>query len=145
LSKGVIDAAALPWEVTTALRVPELVENHTSFDGDPIYTATFILAMNKDVYEALPDDLKAIIDDASGLDFSGEAGDLQVEYDRVAREMAEDAGNNIISLTPDQIAPWKAASEAVVKSWIAEMDEAGLDGAAMVQRARELIAEETGN
>jgi len=145
LSKGVIDATALPWEVTTSLRVPELVDNHTSFEADPIYTATFILAMNKDAYDGLPDDLKVIIDNASGLDFSGNAGELQVEYDRVAQEMAEDAGNNIITLTEDQIAAWKEASEPVVNNWIAEMDAAGLDGALMVERARALIAEETGN
>ena len=28
LSKGVIDGAVIPWEVTTALKVPELVHNH---------------------------------------------------------------------------------------------------------------------
>ena len=31
LSKGVIDGTTIPWEVTGALRVPELVENHTEF------------------------------------------------------------------------------------------------------------------
>jgi TRAP-type C4-dicarboxylate transport system substrate-binding protein len=32
LSKGVIDGATIPWEVTTALKVQELVQNHTEFD-----------------------------------------------------------------------------------------------------------------
>ncbi|WP_291738123.1 TRAP transporter substrate-binding protein, partial [Leisingera sp. F5] len=58
LSKGVIDGTTIPWEVTAALKVPELVENHTEFTGKALYTLTFVLAMNKEKYESLPDDLK---------------------------------------------------------------------------------------
>ena len=51
LSKGVIDGAVIPWEVTAALKVPELVGNHTEFPGAALYTTTFIFAMNKGVYD----------------------------------------------------------------------------------------------
>ena len=61
LSKGVIDATVIPWEVTGALKVPELVSNHTEFEGNALYTLTFVLAMNKDKYESLPDDLKKVM------------------------------------------------------------------------------------
>ena len=145
LSKGVIDATVIPWEVTTALRISELVDNHTSFANDPIYTATFIFAMNKDAYEALPDDLKAVIDEASGLEFSGFAGKTMQDYDAPGLEAAEDAGNNIIFLTEEQIEPWREASQSTLDAWVAEMDEAGMDGTGMVERARALIAEETGS
>ena len=47
LSKGVIDGTTIPWEVTPALKVPELVENHTEFEGNALYTLTFVLVMNK--------------------------------------------------------------------------------------------------
>ncbi len=70
LSKGVIDGTTIPWEVTSALKVPELVSYHTEFDGAALYTLTFVLAMNKDRYDSLPDDLKKVIDDNSGLEFS---------------------------------------------------------------------------
>ncbi|MEL6617905.1 MAG: TRAP transporter substrate-binding protein [Pseudomonadota bacterium] len=56
LSKGVIDGTTIPWEVTAALKVPELVGNHTEFEGTALYTLTFVLAMNKDRYDSLPDD-----------------------------------------------------------------------------------------
>lgn len=74
LSKGVIDGTTIPWEVTTALKVPELVENHTEFTGRALYTLTFVLAMNKEKYESLPDDLKKAVDENSGLEFSVFAG-----------------------------------------------------------------------
>ena len=57
LSKGVIDGTTIPWEVTPSLKVPELVKNHTEFDGAALYTLTFVLAMNKDRYDGLSDEL----------------------------------------------------------------------------------------
>ncbi|MEM7733183.1 MAG: TRAP transporter substrate-binding protein [Pseudomonadota bacterium] len=143
LSKGVIDAGVIPWEVTAALKVPELVKNHTTFADEPLYTAAFIFAMNKDKWEALPDDLKAIIDAESGADFSALAGKTMQDSDGPARKLAEDAGNNIIDLTPDQIAEWKAAAGNVEANWIAEMNEKGFDGQALVDQAKALIAEKS--
>ena len=142
LSKGVIDGAVIPWEVTGALKVPELVQNHTEFAGDALYTTAFVFAMNKDRYEALPDDLRQVIDDNSGLEFSGFAGGQMQDDDGPAREAAVAAGNAIVTLGEDQLAEWRAAGQAVTDAWVAEMDEKGLDGAAMLERARALIAEE---
>ncbi len=67
LSKGVIDGTTIPWEVTPAIKVPELVENHTEFEGPGLYTLGFVLAMHNNSYNNLPDDLKAVMDANSGL------------------------------------------------------------------------------
>ncbi|KRS15134.1 TRAP transporter substrate-binding protein [Roseovarius indicus] len=143
LSKGVIDACVIPWEVTAALKVPELVQNHTVFGGEALYTTAFIFAMNKDKYESLPDDLKAIIDEHTGEDFSAMAGKLQAGADVPSRQLAEDMGNNIIDLSPEQVAEWKEAASGSEAKWIAEMDEKGFDGQALVDQARELIEKNT--
>ena len=69
LSKGVIDGTTIPWEVTVPLKVSELVHNHTGFSGTHgLYTQTFVVAMNKNAYNNLPDDLKKVIDDNSGIE-----------------------------------------------------------------------------
>lgn len=141
LSKKTIDAGVIPWEVTAALKVPELVENHTTFGDESLYTAAFIFAMNKEKYEALPDDLKAAIDSQSGADFSALAGKTMQDSDGPARASAEQRGNNIIDLTPEQVAKWKEAAGPVESKWIAEMDGKGFDGQALVDQAKALIAE----
>ena len=61
LSKGVINATVIPWDVTTPLKTNELVHNHTEFGDNALYTATFMIAMNRGKYDSLPDDLKAVI------------------------------------------------------------------------------------
>ncbi len=139
LSKGVIDGTTIPWEVTTALKVPELVSNHTEFTGNALYVLTFVLAMNKDKYESLPDDLKKVIDDNSGLEFSVFAGGTQEDSDGPAREIALDLGNNIITLDEAQTAQWKEASQPIYEAWVADMNEKGIDGQALIDEARMLI------
>ncbi|WP_170783184.1 TRAP transporter substrate-binding protein [Ruegeria lacuscaerulensis] len=141
LSKGVIDGTTIPWEVTKALKVPELVENHTEFTGPMMYTVTFVLAMNKDKYAALPDDLKAVIDDNSGLEFSMFAGEVQQGYDEPAREIALDRGNNVVTLDAEQSAAWAEAAQPVYDTWLSEMNEKGIDGQALIDRAKALMNE----
>ncbi len=141
LSKGVIDGTTIPWEVTAALKVPELVHNHTEFEGDALYTLTFVLAMNKDVYEGLSDENKAVIDANSGLAFSVFAGGTQADADGPARQLAVDLGNNIITVSAEDAQKWKEVVEPIIAEWVGEMDAAGKDGQALIDEARTLMAQ----
>jgi TRAP-type C4-dicarboxylate transport system substrate-binding protein len=143
LSKGVIDGTTIPWEVTPALKVPELVKNHTEFDGPALYTLTFVLAMNKARYEGLPDDLRQVIDDNSGMAFSIYAGGTQGDADGPARQVAVDLGNNIITVTQEQAAEWDALVSPIYETWIADMASKGKDGQALIDEARALMSEYT--
>jgi len=143
LSKGVIDACVIPWEVTAALKIPELVDYHTTFGGEALYTTAFVFAMNKDKYESLPDDLKAVIDAHSGADFSALAGKLQAGADGPSRAMVEERGNEIIDLGPEQVAEWKEAASGVEARWVEEMNDKGFDGQALLDEAKALIEKHT--
>lgn len=140
LSKGVIDATTIPWEVTGALKIPELVKNHTEFANRALYTVTFVLAMNKAKYDAMPDDLKKIIDENSGEEFSVFAGSKMQEVDAPARQKALDAGNKVITLSDAEADQWEEATKSVYTDWAAEMKEKGIDGEALIAEAKELIA-----
>lgn len=145
ISKGVVKGTVIPWEVTTAIRLSELVENHTSFAGDEaLYTAAIVLVMNKAKYEALPDDLKAIIDAESGAKLSTFATQVMWDMDAPARKIAEEAGNTIVELDEAEVARWKEAAAPVVEQWIADMDGKGIDGAALIEQAKALIKKHGG-
>lgn len=140
LSKGVIDGAVIPWEVTVPLKVPELVDTHTGFSGDRgLYAATFVMVMNKDSYEGLPDDLKKVIDDNSGIETAALFGRAMDAGDKVGLEKAQATDNEIITLDAEETARWKEAAEPTVVNWIEEMDGKGIDGAVLVEDARALI------
>ncbi|WP_417413011.1 TRAP transporter substrate-binding protein [Hoeflea sp.] len=144
LSKGVIDGTVIPWEVTPALKVAELVDTHTEFSGDKaLYTAAFVLAMNQAKYDSMPDDLRKILDDNTGAEFSAFAGLTQASYDAPGRAIAEATDNEIIVLDDAEVARWKAASETVLDNWFEEMNAKGIDGEALYEKAQSLIAEYT--
>jgi TRAP-type C4-dicarboxylate transport system substrate-binding protein len=143
LSKGVIDATILPWEVTGAVKSSELVKNHTEFPGAPLYTSVFLMAMNQASYDKLPEDLKAVIDANSGAEFSAMAARESQAADDPARAATVAMGNNIIALTPEQIAEWKTAAQPTIDAWVAEITATGVDGAALLAEAQAAIARHT--
>ncbi len=140
LSKGVIDATTIPWEVTPSLRVSELVSNHVGFSGaNGLYTQTFVFAMNQDSYNNLPDDLKAIIDANSGVEAAAMMGRVMDEGDKVGLQIAQDRGNTIVTLDEAETQRWKDAAEPLIQKWVDEMTGAGMDAQALVDEARALI------
>lgn len=140
LSKGVIDATTIPWEVTPSLKVSELVGNHTTFSGkNGLYTQTFVVAMNKSAYDAMPDDLKKVIDDNSGIETAAFFGRIMDEGDVAGKAIAEGRNNNIIVLDEAETQRWKDTAAPLVEAWEAEMTAKGKDGKALVEEARSLV------
>ena len=141
LSKGVIDGTTIPWEVTPSLKVTELVKNHTTFAGkEGLYTQTFAFSMNKASYDKLPTDLKAVIDKNSGIETAAMFGRAMDEGDKVGREIAEKAKNNIVALDMAETQRWRRTAASVETDWINEVKGKGIDGAKLAAEARALIA-----
>ena len=140
LSKGVIGATTIPWEVTPSLKVSELVHNHTGFSGKHgLYTQTFVVAMNKTAYDNLPDDLKKVIDANSGIETAAFFGRVMDEGDKVGKAIAEKNGNKILTLDDAETKRWKDAAAPIIDAWEAEMTAKGKDGKALVEEATALI------
>ena len=138
LSKGVISGTVLPWEVTPSIRLAELVSNHTELSGDTsLYTAVFIMAMNWDSYEGLPDDLRQILDDHTGKGLAASTAQVMLDADAGGRNVA--SGNTFITLDGAEIERWKAAAQPVVERWVTRAGEMGFDGEAAIAQARALI------
>jgi TRAP-type C4-dicarboxylate transport system substrate-binding protein len=145
LSKGVISGATIPWEVTPSLKISELVHNHTGFSGKHgLYTQTFGFTMNQAAYDGLPDDLKAIIDKNAGLETARLFGRAMDEGDKVGLKIAQDLGNNIITLDEAETARWVEASKPTVSKWISEMSGKGVDAQKLYDTAVQLVEQETG-
>ena len=141
LSKGVIDGAVIPYEVSVPLKVAELVDSHTGFVGDTgLYTATFGVLMNKAKYQSLPEDLRAIIDANTGPEMARLFGIAMDKADKVGLKIATDSGNNVVFLDAAEKAKWQEAVKPVYANWIAEMGDKGMDGAGLVEAARAALA-----
>jgi TRAP-type C4-dicarboxylate transport system substrate-binding protein len=141
LSKGVVDAVMIPYEVTIPLKVNELVKYHTVLAGDipRINTSTFIIAMNKQSYEKLPPELKKVIDDNSGMKIADWLAQVWDDAEKPGLAKAKETGE-IITMPEDEVAKLRAKVEQpVIDRWVAEMNKKGVDGQALVDEARALI------
>lgn len=137
LAKGVVDGAALPYEVTLPLRVHEITRYHTDTG---LYTAVFLFAMNRERYESLPADLKAVIDRNSGMALAKLAGRLWDEAEGPGIAKAKELGDQFFSLSEAERASWKVATQPVIDRWIAAAAARGLDGRALYEEAKALVA-----
>lgn len=142
MSKGVLDGAVIPWEVVPAVKVQEVARFHTETDpAQPaLYTAVFLLAMNRASYDRLPADLREVIDRHSGEALSAQAGRLWDEQRAPARQLAIDRGNTINVVPAKELLRWRNAAAPIEAAWIDDVKGRGLDGSALLAEARALIA-----
>ncbi|WP_394178610.1 TRAP transporter substrate-binding protein [Marinomonas posidonica] len=140
LSKGVIDVTALPFEVVKPMKIHELATHHTEFKGDRgFYTQFFIFSMNKKSYNKLPDDLKKVIDDNSGIPLAGFVGDVFDAYEIGARKDAVDNGNTFNTIEGAEYDRWKETLAPVTEQWIEDMNDDGYDADHLLDKAKTLI------
>ncbi|MBK1660977.1 TRAP transporter substrate-binding protein [Paracraurococcus ruber] len=141
MTQGVIDGAVVPWEVVPSIRLQEMARFHAEVPGSPtFYIATFILAMNRAKYDGLPAELRQVLDANSGLAAARMAA---VPWDERGPVVAEDVrkrGNQITVITEAEKARWVEATKPVVDAWLAQAKERGLDGDALLGKARALVA-----
>jgi TRAP-type C4-dicarboxylate transport system substrate-binding protein len=141
LSKGVISGTTIPWEVVPALKVQQIVKNHTGFSGDKgLYTQTFAVAMNKASYDKLPADLKKVIDDNSGMAAAALFGRAMDEGDKAGLAQAQKAGNNIVTLDAAETQRWQRIAAGTRAVWYREVSQKGFDGQKLAAEAEALIA-----
>lgn len=141
VSKGTIDGFLLPWEVMPSLKMQEMVKFHSETDPSrpALYSAVFVFAMNQARYDSLPADLKKVIDNNSGANYSQSIGKIWDNSQAAGRKAAQDHGNTFYTVPPAELDNWVKASVPLYSDWIADMDKKGLNGKQMLQDAKDLL------
>lgn len=146
LSRGVLDGTVIPFEAITAMGLADITTEHTIFSGDrALYTTMMIVAMNQDKYNALPEDLQAIIDAHSGSREAYQIGQImdQADHRQILAIQSGEQPGTITRLDSEETARWQAVGQEVVDDWIAEADAKGLDGQALYDSATQLVEKYT--
>lgn len=140
LARGVVDGALVPYEVALPLRLHELTTSHTDVTGDRgLYTAVFLLVMNKKKFNALPAEMQKILEDYSGLEWAKEAGEIWDRSDLLGLEAARKRGNEFHFISGKELKKWQTISAQVWQRWKNEMTAKGIDGKALIKHAQRLI------
>ncbi|UUX48476.1 TRAP transporter substrate-binding protein [Nisaea acidiphila] len=144
LSKGVVDGALIPFEIVPPFKVHELTKcSIVGANGSRFGTSVFLFAMNKDRYESLPADLKAIIDANSGTAIAGEAGKLWDAIETPGQKLQEKTGSPVKMLDQAATDGFSALTDQVTAKWVEEATAAGIDAKALVTAAKAAVAKHT--
>jgi TRAP-type C4-dicarboxylate transport system substrate-binding protein len=145
LSKKVIDGTLLPWEIIPPLKLQNqinyFIEGH---DKTRLGTTTFQVSMNKARWDSLPEDIQKAFKDASGREWWGKVGEVWRAGDDFGIQMAVDEGKTHVTLTEEETQAFLDTLEPVVDRWIEEVEAKGIDGAALVEKARSLTDQNSG-
>lgn len=139
LQKGVVDGTFCPIETLKGWKQGEVVESITDTKAIGYTTAMFV-AMNQKSWDALPADLQKIIADVSA-EFVDKHGAAWNQADAEGLEFVQGLNREIIALSPEEEALWKAQVAPIVDKYLAQAAEKGLPGADFLKDAQAMIAE----
>lgn len=136
LERGVVDGTVVPFEGLGIFKLDDLAKYTTITD---FYTVTMALLMNKRKYQSLPDDVKKVIDDNSGLVLSSWCGK---EYDAAEipfKDRAIKKGIELIKLSDSDMQKLHAQTLPLRDKWIKQMEKRGVDGKPVLEGALQFL------
>ena len=141
LAKKLVDGALIPWEIIAPLKLQDQTKYQIEgFNKTRFGTTTFQVSMNQARWDSLPGDIQKAFMDASGPEWWQEVGRIWGQNDDGGIKVATKAGNQHITLTQAETEAFRTVLEPVVARWIEEVKSKGIDGTALVAKARRLIA-----
>ena len=102
-------------------------------------SAVFVFAMNQARYDALPADLKKVIDNNAGAAYSQQIGKIWDNSKAAGRKAAQDRGNSFYTIPASELDHWVTASAPLYADWVSDMDKKGMNGKQMLQDAKDLL------
>ncbi|WP_394213795.1 TRAP transporter substrate-binding protein [Psychrobacter piscatorii] len=135
LQRGVVDGLSFPWEAMETFKLNELTKYHTNM---PFYSSALMVTMNKAKYEGLPEDLKQVIDDNSGMALSKKVGAMWDKTYSTQLQAAIDQGDEVVDiLDPLNDPDWKGPLEKGTKKYLDDVESLGLDAYGVYDKAKE--------
>lgn len=141
ISRGIVDGTTGVAGSQFVFGVNDVTKYHLFV---PLSAVSFVLVMNKDRYDGLTDDQKAVIDahcnPEAALKFF--AAPQTFETEGMAKLRALKDGREVIEPTPELMAEWKAAAEPVREEWAKEVTAKGFDAKALLEGLRSALRAE---
>jgi TRAP-type C4-dicarboxylate transport system substrate-binding protein len=141
LSTGAVDGALIPFEIIPPLKIQELTKYQIEGpDHERLGTTTFQISMNQGTWDSLPPDLQEVVNANSGEEFAREVGQIWRDSEEGGIAVALKDGNELVTLTEEEMAAFRTAMEPVVSRWVEDVSAKGIDGQKLVDDARAAIA-----
>ncbi len=137
LQKGVVEGTFTPIETLKGWRQAEVIKYTTKSTGVGYTTAMFVV-MNLEKWNALPKELRKIVEEVSD-EWVGVHGEAWDKSDDEGRAYTLSQGNEIIALSEEENKRWEEAVQPITEDYIRTTEEKGLPGEKIVELVRSLI------
>ena len=145
LKKHQIDGALMSFRLADSMGVAEAVSSHTLYgDGGSFGTSLYLLLMNKARFDALPDDLKALIDRETGVALSREIGQIWQKGHEQGLLAARKNGHLIIVLKGENQDAVRAKQLEVLSKWAKQVDLDKIGALELIRDARRAVERNSG-
>ncbi|MBD8005176.1 TRAP transporter substrate-binding protein [Bacillus norwichensis] len=140
LQTGVIEGNISSREVLKDLKLAESVKHVTDY---PLTITSFVAVMNKDKWEALPEDVQKVMEELSSemSEFTGKYLDEHVQEAMQWSEKEE--GLSVVSLTAEEKKKWDELLESMQKEAVEKAEAKGLPAKEYQEKLYELIEKYT--
>ena len=140
LDTGLLECSQGYSYAVTALKQQEVMDNYTLLNWGQV--GGLGILMNKDVFDSLSEDQQQVLLDA-GRGMADEFGRLITTANDAAIETMKEKGIEVITLPEEERAKMVAAGTKHIDAWVEQMNASGMDGAALLEEYRGLIAKYT--
>jgi TRAP-type C4-dicarboxylate transport system substrate-binding protein len=138
LERGVVDGTVVPWEGLGIFKLDDLTRYSTIVD---FYTMTMMVVMNMKRWDSLPDDVKKVIDENSGMSMSLWGGEVFDGTDEPFRQRALKKGTEEFRLPPAEMKKLEALTIPMREQWVKDMEAKRLPGKAVLEAALQFLEE----
>ncbi|MGD9364910.1 MAG: TRAP transporter substrate-binding protein [Desulfobacteraceae bacterium] len=136
LERGVVKGTVLPWEGNFVFKLAEILKYGTETD---FYTMTMMVVMNQRKYDKLPEDVKKIIDETTGMAMSSEAGKVYDQTNEPMRQLCQKKGMQSLQLPLEEKNKLEKITMPLRQKWVKDMEAKGLPGQAVLDAAIKYI------
>ncbi|MFH0994731.1 MAG: TRAP transporter substrate-binding protein [Pseudomonadota bacterium] len=124
VNRSVVSGVMLPLETMKGFRLGDLLKYCTA-DWQVGNVYTFYAVMNKDKWNALPENIKKVFDEVNS-EWIEKMAQGWNDIDRSGAEYFKSKGGRIIQLSNEEAALWTKTVEPVVETYVKEMAAKGL-------------------
>jgi TRAP-type C4-dicarboxylate transport system substrate-binding protein len=121
LERGVANTIGFPWGSILLFGIDKVVKYHMDV---PLFSTTFVWAINPAKYAALAPNQRKVIDDHCTSEWAEKVASPWADFEHAGHaKLAAEPGHVIDKLTPEQIAAWRTAVAPLTARWASKVDD----------------------
>jgi TRAP-type C4-dicarboxylate transport system substrate-binding protein len=120
LERGVANTIGFPWGSILLFGIDKVVKYHMDV---PLFSTTFVWAMNQGKYDALSPAQRAVIDHHCTSEWAEKVASPWADFEYSGHaKLAAEAGHEVYQLTPEQIAAWRTSVAPLTARWASKVE-----------------------